>query len=164
VDWEEFLQRRETYNPEESTPFAGADAPLTSDPGGEPEWPKSRLRETADAKQEPFERIRNFDEVALATPSNWPSKKRRGVFTARSRCASTAVRSPSTFRFIKEMVAGDFAAASGRSRNERAAGGVRPSLPAGRTVREDVRPRQEGQLVGIGRLERFLADWRPLAA
>jgi len=112
-------------------------------------------------KQEPFERIRNFDEVALGyTESLALEEAGRCLNCKKPQCREgcpVAVNIPS---FIKCIADGDFVQGIKRIKETNA-------LPAvcGRVCPQEEQCEQQcllgkkGDPVSIGRLERFLADW-----
>ena len=112
-------------------------------------------------KQEPFERVRNFDEVALGyTEELAVEEASRCLGCKKSLCVEGCPVAIDIPAFIKCIVEGDFA------------GGVREikktnALPAvcGRVCPQEEQCEvkcvlgKKGDPLAIGRLERFLADW-----
>lgn len=112
-------------------------------------------------KQEPFERVRNFDEVALGyTPELAREEASRCIACKKPGCVEGCPVNIDIPGFIKCIVEGDFE------------GGIRKiketnALPAvcGRVCPQEEQCEahcilgKKGNAVGIGRLERFLADW-----
>ena len=112
-------------------------------------------------KQEPFERIRNFDEVALGyPPESAQEEAARCLACKKPLCVEGCPVSIDIPGFIQHIVEGDFAAGIKRIKQTNA-------LPAvcGRVCPQEEQCEakcivgKKGDPVGIGRLERFLADW-----
>ncbi len=112
-------------------------------------------------KQEPFERVRNFDEVALGyTPELAREEASRCLECKKPQCIDGCPVAIDIPRFILCIIEGDFAAGI-RTIKERNA------LPAvcGRVCPQEEQCEKRCVLgkkhdpVAIGRLERFLADW-----
>ena len=113
-------------------------------------------------KQEPGERVRNFDEVALGyTPELARRGGRRAAWPARSPAASTAARWASTSRL--SSTASPRATSRPASRSSRRPTRCRRSAAASARRRSSARSSacwaRRASRVAIGRLERFLADW-----
>jgi glutamate synthase (NADPH/NADH) small chain len=112
-------------------------------------------------KQEPFERVRNFDEVALGYPADLAQEEAaRCLSCKKPGCVDGCPVNIDIPGFIGRIVEGDFA------------GGIRKikatnALPAvcGRVCPQEEQCEarcvlgKKGDPVAIGRLERFLADW-----
>jgi glutamate synthase (NADPH) small chain len=112
-------------------------------------------------KQEPFERVRNFDEVALGYPVEVAQEEAsRCISCKKPGCVEGCPVNIDIPGFIERIVAGDFT------------GGIRKikatnALPAvcGRVCPQEEQCEarcvlgKKGDPVAIGRLERFLADW-----
>ncbi|MBM3298184.1 MAG: NADPH-dependent glutamate synthase, partial [Candidatus Aminicenantes bacterium] len=112
-------------------------------------------------KQEPFERVRNFDEVALGfTPELARLEAERCLACKKPFCIDGCPVSIDIPKFISHIAAGDFKAGI-RTMKERNA------LPAvcGRVCPQEEQCEKvcvlgkKHEPVAIGRLERFLADW-----
>jgi glutamate synthase (NADPH) small chain len=112
-------------------------------------------------KQEPFERVRNFDEVALGYPAELAREEAaRCLGCKKPGCVDGCPVGIDVPRFVG-LVAGDDFAAGIRAIKETNA------LPAvcGRVCPQEEQCEKEcvlgkkGDPVAIGRLERFLADW-----
>ena len=112
-------------------------------------------------KQEPFERVKNFDEVALGYTEELAREEAgRCLKCKKSMCREGCPVGIDIPAFIECIVAGDFAAGIKKLKETNA-------LPAvcGRVCpQEEQCERQcilgkKGGSVSIGRLERFLADW-----
>jgi len=111
--------------------------------------------------QDPYERITNFDEVALGYPEELAREEAaRCIHCKKSQCVRGCPVGVDIPRFLQCVADGDFA------------GGIRAiketnALPAvcGRVCPQETQCEAEcalgkkGEAVGIGRLERFLADW-----
>src|SRR5512137_460609 len=111
-------------------------------------------------KQEPFERVRNFDEVALGyTPELAREEAARCLACKKPQCVEGCPVGIDIPRFIRHLHEGDFA------------GGIRKlkernALPAvcGRVCPQEEQCEKvcvlgrKGEPVAIGRLERFAAD------
>ena len=112
-------------------------------------------------KQEPFERIRNFDEVALGyTEKLAREEAARCLGCKKPFCIDGCPVAIDIPGFIKCIVEGDFAAGIKKMKETNA-------LPAvcGRVCPQEDQCEKvcvlgkKGEPVAIGRLERFLADW-----
>ncbi|MBN2199518.1 MAG: NADPH-dependent glutamate synthase [Candidatus Aminicenantes bacterium] len=112
-------------------------------------------------KQEPFERIRNFDEVALGfTPELARREAERCLACKKPYCVEGCPVGIDIPRFIKHIAEGDFKAGIKTIKE-------RNALPAvcGRVCPQEEQCEKHCVLgkkhepVAIGRLERFLADW-----
>ena len=112
-------------------------------------------------KQEPFERIRNFDEVALGYAEKFAKEEAsRCLGCKKPICIAGCPVAVDIPGFIKCIVAGDFAAGIKKIKETNA-------LPAvcGRVCPQEDQCEKvcilgkKGESVAIGRLERFLADW-----
>jgi len=112
-------------------------------------------------KQEPFERVRNFDEVALGyTPELAREEAARCLACKKPYCVDGCPVGIDIPRFVQATLAGDFAAGI-RIIKERNA------LPAvcGRVCPQESQCEavcvlgRKREPVAIGRIERFLADW-----
>ena len=119
---------------------------------------KRRLDPRPMPKQEPAERVRNFGEVALGYTVELAPKKPHAAWLQEA-AASPAARWDRHPGFIGHVATGDSPAAVRISSGPTPAGRLRPGLPAGDPVRARLHPGQEGRPGGIGRLERFVADW-----
>jgi glutamate synthase (NADPH/NADH) small chain len=111
--------------------------------------------------QDPYERIKNFDEVALGYPEQLAREEAaRCIHCKKSACVHGCPVGIDIPRFLQCVADGDFA------------GGIRAiketnALPAvcGRVCPQETQCEagcalgKKGDAVGIGRLERFLADW-----
>jgi glutamate synthase (NADPH/NADH) small chain len=112
-------------------------------------------------KQEPFERVRNFDEVALGYPPDLAREEAsRCLNCKKPACVAGCPVGIDIPAFVQHVAEGDFAAGIKKIKETNA-------LPA---VCGRVCPQEEqcesrcalghkGDPVAIGRLERFLADW-----
>ena len=123
--------------------------------------PKIVPRKRPMPKQEPFERIRNFDEVALGyTPELAREEAARCLACKNPRCVEGCPVGIDIPRFIECVAGGDFSRGI-RTLKERNA------LPAvcGRVCPQEEQCEKvcvlgvKHEPVAIGRLERFLADW-----
>jgi glutamate synthase (NADPH/NADH) small chain len=112
-------------------------------------------------KQEPFERVRNFDEVALGYPQDIAqSEASRCLSCKKPHCVAGCPVRIDIPGFIHDISEGDFARGIKRIKESNA-------LPAvcGRVCPQEDQCEKKcvlvkkGDSVGIGRLERFLADW-----
>jgi glutamate synthase (NADPH/NADH) small chain len=112
-------------------------------------------------KQEPFERVRNFDEVALGfTPELARLEAERCLACKKPFCVDGCPVGIDIPKFIRHVVEGDFKAGI-KTLKERNA------LPAvcGRVCPQEEQCEKvcvlgkKHEPVAIGRLERFLADW-----
>jgi glutamate synthase (NADPH/NADH) small chain len=112
-------------------------------------------------KQEPFERVRNFDEVALGyTVELAQEEAGRCLACKKPGCVAGCPVAIDIPGFIKGVVDGDFAAGIRRIKETNA-------LPAvcGRVCPQEEQCESQcilgkkGEPVAIGRLERFVADW-----
>ena len=112
-------------------------------------------------KQEPFERVRNFDEVALGyTVELAQEEAGRCLACKKPGCVDGCPVAIDIPGFIKCVVDGDFAAGIRKIKETNA-------LPAvcGRVCPQEEQCESQcilgkkGEPVAIGRLERFLADW-----
>ena len=113
--------------------------------------------------QDPDVRNKNFKEVALGYTYEMAVNEAKALPELQKQ--ALCERLPGEHRYSRalsrkvadEDMEGAYAVLS---RVQRAAGGVRPRVPAGEPVRGQMRSRhQNGEPVGIGRLERFVADW-----
>ncbi len=175
IDWESSWPGARATIPKRSIRCAGAAAPRTSEPGRAPRG--RRERKVADEqttkkkldllrrpmpKQDPYERVKNFDEVALGYPvATAREEASRCLDCKKPRCATRAVPSASTSP-----------ASSSASSRATSPPGIRKiketnALPAicGRVCPQEEQCEKmcvlgkKGEPVAIGRLERFLADW-----
>jgi glutamate synthase (NADPH/NADH) small chain len=112
-------------------------------------------------KQEPFERIRNFEEVALGyTPELAREEASRCLSCKKPFCIEGCPVSIDIPRFIQHIVEGDFSGGIKKLKEKNA-------LPAvcGRVCPQEDQCEKvcvlgkKNEPVAIGRLERFLADW-----
>jgi len=112
-------------------------------------------------KQEPFERVKNFDEVALGfTEELAMEEASRCLGCKKALCVPGCPVNIDIPGFIKCIVDGDFPAGIKKIKETNA-------LPAvcGRVCPQEEQCEKtcilgkKGEPVGIGRLERFLADW-----
>jgi glutamate synthase (NADPH/NADH) small chain len=112
-------------------------------------------------KQEPFERVRNFDEVALGYPAEAAREEAaRCLDCKKPGCRAGCPVGIDIPGFIRHIVAGDFAAGIRTIKQTNA-------LPAvcGRVCPQEEQCEagcilgKKGDPIAIGRLERFLADW-----
>ena len=112
-------------------------------------------------KQEPFERVRNFDEVALGYTAELAREEAaRCLACKKPGCVDgcpVGIDIPGFIRLrrrrrLRRRHPHDQA-------DQRAAGRLRPGLPAGGAVRGICVLGKKGDPVAIGRLERFVADW-----
>jgi glutamate synthase (NADPH/NADH) small chain len=112
-------------------------------------------------KQEPFERVRNFEEVAYGyTQELAQSEASRCLSCKKPHCVAGCPVSIDIPAFIQHVVDGDFAAGIKKIKESSA-------LPAvcGRVCPQEDQCEKKcvlvkkGDSVGIGRLERWLADW-----
>jgi glutamate synthase (NADPH) small chain len=112
-------------------------------------------------KQEPFERVRNFDEVALGYSVELAQEEAgRCLACKKPGCVDGCPVGIDIPGFIKHVVEGDFAAGVRKVKETNA-------LPAvcGRVCPQEEQCEarcilgKKGESVAIGRLERFLADW-----
>jgi len=112
-------------------------------------------------KQEPFERIRNFDEVALGyTEALALEEAGRCLNCKKPQCREGCPVSIDIPAFIKCIVEGDFVGGIKKIKETNA-------LPAvcGRVCPQEEQCEhkcilgKKGEPVSVGRLERFLADW-----
>jgi len=112
-------------------------------------------------KQEPFERVRNFDEVALGyTPELAREEAARCLACKNPRCVEGCPVGIDIPGFIKFIMDGDFSGGIKKLKEKNA-------LPAvcGRVCPQEEQCEKlcvlgkKHESVAIGRLERFLADW-----
>jgi glutamate synthase (NADPH/NADH) small chain len=112
-------------------------------------------------KQEPFERIKNFEEVALGyTEELAQEEARRCLDCKKPQCREGCPVGINIPDFIRYIVGGDFQAGIRKIKETNA-------LPAvcGRVCPQEEQCEsrcivgKKGEPVSIGRLERFLADW-----
>jgi len=112
-------------------------------------------------KQEPFERIKNFEEVALGyTPDLAREEASRCLSCKKPFCIEGCPVSIDIPRFIQYIVEGDFSGGIKKLKEKNA-------LPAvcGRVCPQEDQCEKvcvlgkKNEPVAIGRLERFLADW-----
>jgi len=112
-------------------------------------------------KQEPFERIKNFEEVALGyTPELAQAEASRCLSCKKPLCIDGCPVVIDIPRFIQHIVDGDFSGGIRRLKE-------RNALPAvcGRVCPQEDQCEKvcilgkKNEPVAIGRLERFLADW-----
>jgi glutamate synthase (NADPH) small chain len=112
-------------------------------------------------KQEPFERVRNFDEVALGYPPDLAREEAsRCLNCKKPGCVGGCPVNIDIPAFIHHIAEGDFAAGIKKIKETNA-------LPAvcGRVCPQEEQCEKQcvlgrkGDNVAIGRLERFLADW-----
>ncbi len=112
-------------------------------------------------KQEPFERVRNFDEVALGyTPDLAREEAERCLACKKPRCVEGCPVGIDIPRFIQHLREGDFAGGIRKIKEKNA-------LPAvcGRVCPQEEQCEKvcvlgnKHEPVAVGRLERFLADW-----
>ena len=112
-------------------------------------------------KQEPFERIKNFEEVALGyTPELAREEASRCLSCKKPFCIEGCPVSIDIPRFIQYIVEGDFSGGIKKLKEKNA-------LPAvcGRVCPQEDQCEKvcvlgkKNEPVAIGRLERFLADW-----
>jgi len=112
-------------------------------------------------KQEPFERIRNFDEVALGyTPELAREEAGRCLGCKNPHCVAGCPVGIDIPQFIQHIIEGDFGAGVKKIKE-------RNALPAvcGRVCPQEEQCEKvcvlgkKHEAVAIGRLERFLADW-----
>ena len=112
-------------------------------------------------KQEPFERVRNFDEVALGYTNELAREEAsRCLACKKPACVEGCPVGIDIPGFIKCITEGDFAAGIRKLKQTNA-------LPAvcGRVCPQEEQCEKtcvlgrKGESVAIGRLERFLADW-----
>jgi glutamate synthase (NADPH) small chain len=112
-------------------------------------------------KQEPFERVRNFDEVALGYTAELAGEEAaRCLACKKPGCVDGCPVGIDIPGFIKCVTEGDFAAGIRKLKETNA-------LPAvcGRVCPQEEQCEarcilgKKGESVAIGRLERFLADW-----
>ncbi len=112
-------------------------------------------------KQEPAERVRNFDEVALGfDPETAKREASRCLACKKPKCVDGCPVGIDIPGFIQLVEAGDFAAGIAKLKETNA-------LPAvcGRVCPQEEQCERscilgkKGTSVAIGRLERFLADW-----
>jgi glutamate synthase (NADPH) small chain len=112
-------------------------------------------------KQEPFERVKNFDEVALGyTPELAQAEASRCLACKKPACVEGCPVAIDIPGFIQHIVAGDFGGGIKKIKEKNA-------LPAvcGRVCPQEEQCEKTCVLgkkfepVAIGRLERFLADW-----
>ena len=112
-------------------------------------------------KQEPFERIKNFEEVALGyTPELAREEASRCLSCKKPFCIEGCPVSIDIPRFIQHIVEGDFSGGIKKLKEKNA-------LPAvcGRVCPQEDQCEKvcvlgkKNEPVAIGRLERFLADW-----
>ena len=98
-------------------------------------------------KQEPFERVSNFDEVALGYTEELAREEAAPLpGLQEAGCVDGCPVDIDIPGFISCIVEGDFAARHPEDQgDERAAGRLRARLPAGGAVREELRPGQEGR-------------------
>ena len=155
VDWDEVLARRESYAAEEVRAAApqrrhvpllrrGCDERRDDDDeGGQP----GAERRQPMPKQDPAERVRNFDEVALGYSAEAARlEASRCLACKKPECVDGCPVGIDIPGFIRLIADGDL-----RGRHREAQGGQRPprrlrtGLPAGGAVRAHVRARQEGR-------------------
>jgi glutamate synthase (NADPH) small chain len=112
-------------------------------------------------KQEPYERVRNFDEVALGYPPDLAREEAsRCLDCKKPGCVGGCPVGIDIPAFVHSVAEGDFAAGIRKIKETNA-------LPAvcGRVCPQEEQCEQrcvlgrKGDPVAIGRLERFLADW-----
>jgi len=112
-------------------------------------------------KQEPFERVRNFDEVALGYPPELAREEAgRCLACKKPGCVAGCPVGIDIPAFIGFVAGGDFATAARTVKR-------RNALPAvcGRVCPQEEQCEagcvlgKKGDPVAIGRLERFVADW-----
>jgi glutamate synthase (NADPH/NADH) small chain len=112
-------------------------------------------------KQEPFERIKNFDEVALGYTEELAQEEARRCLDCKNpKCQEGCPVAIEIPKFIKCIAKGDFSAGIMKIKETNA-------LPAvcGRVCPQEEQCEhvcvlgKKGDSIAIGRLERFLADW-----
>ncbi|MBM3287019.1 MAG: NADPH-dependent glutamate synthase [Candidatus Eisenbacteria bacterium] len=118
-------------------------------------------RKTPMPKQEPFERVRNFDEVALGyTPEQAKEEASRCLGCKKPHCVNGCPVNIDIPGFVQCVVSDDFSAGIKKLKE-------RNALPAvcGRVCPQEEQCEKfcvlgkKHEPVAIGRLERFLADW-----
>ena len=112
--------------------------------------------------QDPDVRNKNFNEVALGYTYEMAVNEAKRCLNCKNKPCVT--RLPGEYRYPRLHRQGGRGGFGGRvcraHRVQRAARGVRPRVPAGEPVRGQMCSRhQDGEPCGIGRLERFVADW-----
>jgi len=112
-------------------------------------------------KQEPFERVRNFDEVALGYPADVAREEAsRCLACKKPGCVDGCPVGIDIPGFINCVAEGDFAMGIRKIKETNALPAVCGRVcPQEEQCEKNCVLGKKGDPVGIGRLERFLADW-----
>jgi glutamate synthase (NADPH/NADH) small chain len=112
-------------------------------------------------KQEPFERVRNFDEVALGYPADLAREEAsRCLACKKPGCVDGCPVGIDIPGFIDCVAEGDFAMGIRKIKETNALPAVCGRVcPQEEQCEKNCVLGKKGDPVGIGRLERFLADW-----
>lgn len=112
-------------------------------------------------KQEPFERIKNFDEVALGYTEELAQQEAgRCLSCKKPKCREGCPVGIDIPAFIERIVDGDFKGGITKIKETNALPAVCGRVcPQEEQCEEKCILGKKGDPIGIGRLERFLADW-----